>query len=685
MRHHPLSSLRAWGALAPILALSVTLCAAADRMSPQEVSAAVKAAMDASTDPCRDFYQYACGGWLKKTTLPPDRPIWGSFSEIEERNLATLREILEAAAKSPSGDPDQARLGGFYASCVDEAAVERAGAAPLKPFLDEIATVKDAGSFMATAGRLHAHAVPALFVGFVLPDFKNPTTEISHVHQGGLGLPDREYYLKDDAESKELLGAYEKHVARMLELVGEAPDAAARHAGAIVQFETELAKVSLDKEAVRELDKLYHKLDIAGLKALAPQLAWDRFLSAMGYPGLTQVNVTVPDFFKGAADLVSRTEPDTLRAYLRWNLAHGTADLLSKPLVDENFAFFGKRLTGQQEIRPRWKRCVDATDAAMGELLGKAFVERAFAGDSKAIAVEMIQGVEAAFEAALPGLPWMDPSTRQRAVEKVKAVRNKIGYPDKWRDYSKLSVKPGDYFASSVAARVFEFRRNFDKVGGPVDKGEWGMTPPAVNAYYNPLNNEMVFPAGIMQRPFFHRDFPIAMNYGGIGMVMGHELMHGFDDQGRKFDAKGELTPWWEPEVVAKFEQAAQCVDDQYDTYEVLPGVNINGRLTLGENIADLGGVKQAYRAYKAWEKKHGAPKSPVEGLTNDQLFFVGYAHGWCATASPEYMKLMATVNPHSEPKYRVLGPLSNFPSFSEAFACKQGAAMRPEKICTVW
>ncbi|HET6374322.1 MAG TPA: M13 family metallopeptidase, partial [Candidatus Polarisedimenticolia bacterium] len=499
------------------------------------------------------------------------------------------------------------------------------------------------------------------------------------------GLPDRDYYLKDDDQSKELRKGYEAHVTKMLSLLGEPEADAARHAAQIVAFETELAKESRPSDEMRNLEKLYHKIDITGLKALTPDLPWERYLAGIGYPGLVPVNAGTPEFLKGLASIAKTTQPDVLQAYLRWQLVSGTAPLLSKAFVDENFAFFGAKLSGQQEIETRWKRCVTATDAAMGELLGQAFIDREFPGDSKAIAVEMIHSIEAAFEAGLPSLTWMDDATRKRALDKMKAITNKIGYPDTWRDYSGLAVTPASYFDNSTAARVFEFKHEGDKIGKPRDRKEWGMTPPTVNAYYNPTANEIVFPAGVLQRPFFHRDFPIPMNFGGIGMVMGHELTHGFDDQGRKFDPSGQMSEWWDPEVVKKFEERAQCVDDLYDTYEVLPGVHLNGKLTLGENIADLGGVKEAYNAYKMWVKKHGEPAPTIEGVTNDQLFFLGFAQSWCVLETPEYAKMMANVNPHSAARFRVIGPLSNLPAFSEAFGCKEGSPMRPAKTCEVW
>jgi len=657
------------------------------RITPEQLVESVLGTLDRTVDPCHDFYRYACGTWLETSRIPVDRSRWSrGFSEIEDRNQLLLRDILEAAATRPGGDADSAKLGHFYGSCMDEGAVERAGTGPLEPLLREIDAVRDPSGLLAMAGHLHPIGVEALFEPEVFADFKDPDVSIAHYFQGGLGLPDREYYLSEDERNRTLRREYETHVAKMLGFLGAPPDSARRHAAAILAFETQLAKVSLPREEARDLDRIYHKVDLPGLKSIAPDLPWDAYLAAIGYTGLVSINVGMPDFFKGLSSLAAGTEPETLRAYLRWHLVHASAKALPRAFVEEDFAFFGKTLSGQKEIRPRWKRCVQATDDALGEILGRFYVERAFGGDSKPIALEMILGIEAALERALPGLAWMDQATRERAVEKLKQVTNKIGYPDRWRDYAALSIHPGGGFLdNALTASRFEFRRQHDKVGKPVDRKEWGMTPPTVNAYYNPTINEMVFPAGILQPPFFSRDFPRAMNYGAVGMAMGHELTHGFDDQGRKFDGAGRMHEWWDPQVVARFEERAQCVERLYSGYEVDQGVRVNGKLTLGENIADLGGIKESYGAYKAWEAEHGAPTPPVPGLTNDQLFFVGFAQTWCELMTPERARMQVTVDPHSPAMFRVQGPLASFQAFAEAFSCAPGTPMNPESRCEVW
>ena len=681
---------RALMILAVVVSATTAPMFAADAAStPAAASAAstVLAAMDRKTDPCQNFYRYACGGWLDTTQIPADQSRWGrGFSVIGERNREALREILEASSKDAGGDVGRAKLGAYYSACMDVEAIDKAGFAPLAPWLAEIEKAQDAKSALLVAAKLQSIGVSAFFGLRADGDFKNPDMVIAFFSQGGLGLPDRDYYLKDDDKSKQTRADYQEHVTKMLQLLGETEDAARRHTGQIVAFETELAKVARPRAELRDPDKTYHKLDLDGLQKLTPTLPWAEFLKAIGHPDVKEINVTVPEFFEGLQTQLRAADAETLQAYLRWGLVRSTAPLLSAPFVDESFAFFGKKLAGQKEQQARWKRCVEATDRALGELLGQQFVEKHFAGDSKSIAVDMVGRIESAFESNLPALSWMDDATRTRAVGKKQALKNKIGYPDKWRDYSKLAVKKGNYFASAIAARNFEFEFRANKIGKPMDKAEWNMTPPTVNASYNPLLNEMVFPAGILQPPFFDRTFPMPMNFGGIGMVMGHELTHGFDDQGRKFDPSGKLTEWWEPAVSAKFEERAQCVSNLYSSYEVQPGLKINGQLTLGENIADLGGIKEAYSAYKRWAEEHPEQsRSAVEGLTNDQLFFVGFAQTWCSIQTPEIERMLVTVDPHSHPRYRVMGPLSNFDAFAQAFQCGEGTPMNPKDSCQVW
>jgi len=651
-----------------------------------DFAASVAGAMDRSADPCADFYRYACGSWVDSTPLPSDQPRWTrSFSVIREDNREVVRELLEQAAANPGGGPDAARIGNYYRSCMDTAAIEETGLAPLESTFARIAGVEGGESLMRAAGGMHRLGADTLFGIGVFPDFKDPGTNIGFFVQGGLGMPERDYYVSDDPKKKELMAAYETHVARVLETLGAPAEEAAQRAAGVVAFETELAKASRPAPEMRLVEKLYHKIDRAGLQELTPNLPWDAFFAAAGHPNVTELNVATPEFFEALDAAVQAADAETLRAYLRWQLADNLAAYLPERFVQADFEFFGRELQGQQEIQPRWKRCVSMTENALGEAVGKLYVEKRFAGDSKQVALEMIGDIGGAFERALPQLAWMDDATRARALEKAHAVRDKIGYPDVWRDYSAMTIRPKGFLDNAIAANEFEFDRQARKVGKPVDRKEWGMTPQMVNAYYNPLLNEIAFPAGILQPPFFHRSFPAAMNYGAIGAVIGHELTHGFDDTGRKFDPTGEMREWWEPAVAERFEQQAQCVRDQYSRYEVEPGVAVQGDLTAGENIADIGGLKQSYAAYRSWVERHDEPDPPVPGLTDDQLFFVAYAQVWCSVNSQEYERMQVTTDSHSPARFRVAGAVSNNPAFAQAFACEPGEPMAPKERCTVW
>lgn len=649
-----------------------------------EYAKALVGAMDPSANACEDFYQYACGGWLANTPLPADKPIWGkSFSTITEDNLAFTRAVLEKAAAAPtSGDADWARMGNFYGSCVDEAAVDVSAAAAIAPWVADIEKAKDLKSVVALSGRLAAVGVGAFFASDVYADFKDSKTNILHMTQGGLGLPDRDYYLKTDDASKAVLAAYEGMIATGLAKAGVPATDVAKQAKAVLAFETALAEAQVPRAELRDPEKIYHKLDRAGLAKLTPKLDWNGWLAGRGVAkDATDINVEVPEVYRKVEALLVKTDVNTLKAYLRWQLVGTMAPYMDKATYDAYFAFYGQTLTGQKQPRPRWQRCVQSTETMMGEITGKFFVQEKFVGESKDVALKMIEDIEDAFAAGLPQLGWMDDATRERAKEKIAKINNKIGYPDVWRDYSAMAIAPGTYTANVLAARGFEGARTAAKIGKPVDRNEWWMSPAMVNAYYDPTQNEMAFPAGILQAPFFSKDYPVAMNYGAIGMVMGHELTHGFDDSGRKFDGDGQMVEWWAPEVSARYEERAGCVEEQFGTFEVAEGLNVNGALTLGENIADVGGYRSAYRAYKA----AGALSANVPGLTDDQLFFVAAAQAWCVVASPEIEKLRALSDTHSPPRYRVIGPLQNLPEFAEAFGCAEGAKMRPANRCEVW
>jgi predicted metalloendopeptidase len=652
--------------------------AAVDR---QTLTAEVMSVMDEQADPCQDFYAYACGEWLEQTEIPDDQSRFGRFHVLREQNLQTQREILASLPVS-AGAGDEAKLARFWNACMDEAAIESRGTEPLEEPLARIAAIEDRASLLEAVGRFHANGMDVLMSTGVSADYKEPDLNILHISQGGLGLPDRDYYLREGAEADKLRELYVEHVATMLRLGGDAkPEASA---AAIVAFETALAEASTPRDQLRDPEKLYNRMDRAALGALTPTLPWTAFFEGLGHPGMKQLNVSPTDFFTKIEKLVAETDLATMQAYLRWHLVRDSADHLPQAFVDASFAFYGQALNGQKALSPRWKRCVTMTDGGLGEALGRLFVDRVFGGDSKAIASTMITQIEDAFAAGLPSLSWMDDATRQRALDKMHAVVNKIGYPDKWRDYTAVEVG-SDHFGNVAAVTEFEISRRLSEVGAPVDQAEWHMTPSTVNAYYNPSNNEMVFPAGILQRPFFDAGYPMAMNFGGIGMVMGHELTHGFDDQGRKYDGEGRLVQWWDDAVVASFEGRAECVDNLYSSYEVQPGVHLNGALTLGENIADLGGIKQSFRAYETWAEANVAAQTAVEGLSDEQLFFVSFGQIWCTKATQEAERVLALTDPHSHPRYRVNGPLANMSEFWETFSCEPGTPMHPVDVCEVW
>jgi len=646
----------------------------------EATSAEVTAAMDRATDPCDDFYRFACGGWIDATPLPPDQPRYGRFQALRERNNLVLKGILERAATRPDD-----KLGQFWRSCMDESAIESRGLATLAPTLARVDEVSDAASLFALIGALHRREQRVLFDLDVEPDYKAPDVNLAFLSQGGLGLPDREFYRGTDARLVAMREGYLAHVARMFELSGMAPAAATAAAGDVFAFEQQLAEIALPREDLREPETRYHKLDRAGLDAHAA-LPWTAYFAALGRPDVKAVSLAPASYFTGLAAVVAKAPPATLRHYLRWHILHDAAQRLPAAFVQADFEFYGKTLRGQAELAPRWKRCVEESDRAMGETIGREFVAEHFGAKSRDVAVAMIQQVESAFAVGLPQLSWMDAATRTAAEGKMRAIVNKIGYPEQWRDYSKLAVGD-DHLANVVAASEFDAARRIADIDGPVDSKRWEMTPPTVNAYYNPSGNEMVFPAGILQPPFFHHEWPMAMNFGGIGMVMGHELTHGFDDQGRKFDGDGTLREWWAPEVGKRFEERAACVEELYSGYEVQPGVHLSGKLTLGENIADLGGIKDSHRAFLQWAADNGVDPhaQAMDGLTHEQLFFVAFSQIWCSKSTPETDQVMAMTDSHSHPRYRVNGPLANLPEFGAAFACEAGTPMRPTDTCEVW
>jgi endothelin-converting enzyme/putative endopeptidase len=651
---------------------------------PESASGLDLTAFDKSANPCVDFFQYACGNWVATHPIPPDRPMWGSFMELVQRNQEILRGILEkASADDPKRTPVEQKIGDYYYACMDEKTVEAKGYDSIKQELVAINGLRSKFRLPELMVGLHKQGAAVFFEFGSSPDPKNSTMEIGDADQGGLGLPDRDYYLKDDPKSVEMRTAYLKHVAAMLHLVGETQEQADKDAKAILAFETLLAKGSLDRVARRDPDNLYHKMTVAQLTGLCPFVIWPNYLPAVGAPKIESLNVDVPEFFKALNAAVFHTDLDDIKAYLKWQLVHARAPYLSRPFVDENFAFYGKTLTGTQELQPRWKRCVNFTDHSLGEALGEKYVDLTFGAEGKARTLEMVHAIEKAMNEDLAHVSWMTPETKKAAYTKLEAVANKIGYPDKWRDYSSVRVVRDDFAGDALRATEFEVQRQLNKIGKPVDRGEFGMTPPTVNAYYNPLENNINFPAGILQPPFYSNNADDAVNFGAVGAVIGHELTHGFDDQGRKFDAQGNLTDWWTKEDAENFEKRAQCFIDEYSKFKPVDDVHLNGKLTLGENIADNGGIRLAFRALmETLEKK---PQGKVDGFTPEQQFFLGYARVWCGKTTDAFARMLTQVDPHSPPKARVNDVVQNVPEFQKAFACKEGQPMVAAPACRVW
>ena len=640
--------------------------------------------MDTLANPCVDFYQYACGTWMANNPIPADQSRWGIFDTLADRNRSTLRGILEkAAVEDPKREAVEQKIGDFYASCMDEAAIDKLGTQPLAPELKRISAIQSKEQIVDEVVRLHQHGADVFFSFSSTPDYKNSMQMIAGADQGGLGLPDRDYYLKDDPKSVKLREQYVAHVQKMLELAGEPAAKAATDAQAILLIETELAKGSLDRVSRRDPNKTYHKMPVKDLAALAPGLDWTKFFAASGAPSFTELNVGVPDFFKALNAVLTSTSLADLKVYMTWHLLHSEAPLLAKPFLDENFHYFGQTLTGTTELEPRWKRCVEATDDDLGFALGQKYVEQAFPPAAKARVLGMVQEIETMLGQDIQSLDWMTPATKQQALMKLHAVTNKIGYPDKWRDYSSVKIVRGEAVGNDQRATEFEVRRQLSKIGQRVDRGEWNMTPPTVNAYYSPLQNNINFPAGILQPPFFDNRMDAAVNYGAIGSVMGHELTHGFDDQGRQFDAEGNLRDWWTPEDTKEFEKRAECFIKEYSAFTPLDDVHLNGKLTLGENTADNGGVRLAFRALM--QSLNGKPQPKVDGFTPQQRFFLAWGQAWCENVRPEMARMMAQTDPHSPPRDRVNGVLGNMPEFRQAFACHEGQPMVHAPSCRVW
>ncbi len=649
------------------------------------------AALNEQANPCEDFYEYACGNWVKSTEIPADRPRWSrGFDSIAARNEEILRGILEAAStgKASEGTPYAQKLGDFYGACMDEAQLE-ASLPALKAELAKLTAAKSAKDLAQAVGTLHARSVFPLFTFGANTDLKDATQVIGEVDQGGLGLPDRDYYLRDDEKSKSLRAAYAEHMKNIFVLLGETPEAAAKSATSVMELETALAKASLSRVERREPKNLYHRLERKGLKTTAPGFPWDVYFTAAGAKDVQTLNITHPAFFQEVDRLVKTMKPAAWTPYLTWHYVSGVIPALPKAFQEERFRFTAQNLTGAREDVARWKKCVRFTNAALGEALAQPFIAQTFGAEGKKTTLQMVEEIEKSFERNLDTLAWMDAPTREQALVKVRKIVNKIGYPDKWRNYDALKVERGSFLTSLANASAFEQARQLAKIGKPVDKSEWLMSPPTVNAYYNPPFNEIVFPAGILQPPFFNREATPSVNFGAMGMVVGHEITHGFDDEGRQYDAEGNLRDWWTPASDKAFRERVACVKEQYDGYTAVDELKVNGALTLGENVADLGGLKLAHAAMEAWLARdaEAAKQANSYRFSPSQQFFLGYAQSWCSKYRTPFARQMAVVDPHSPPYWRVNGPVVNLPAFRQAFQCQEGSKMvRPAaQRCEVW
>ena len=647
------------------------------------------AALDRSVDPCQDFYRFSCGAWLKDNPVPSDQTRWYRFSELDEHTRAVLRALLaQAATEKNQASPNARKIGDYYASCMDEPAIDARGLAPLQPELGLIAALKDKSALPAQIAHLHAIGGNALFSFSSEQDYTDAAQEIAQADQGGFALPDRDYYLLDDFKDER--AAYVQHLQRMFGLIGDAPAQAAAEAAAVMKVETALAKIAMSRVDRREPKNIHHKMSLEAFVKLAPSFGWKEYFAAAQAPAFTSLDVSDPGFFKGLEEPFRAASLDEWKSYLRWTALHGLASMLPTNVVAEDFDFFGKRLGGQQEIKARWKRCVESTDQGLGEALGQAYVASEFPPEAKARVLAMVRAIEGAMDADIRRSPWMGEKTKQLALEKLKGLANKIGYPDQWRDYSQLDIVPGDALGNLRRASGFEFRRQLAKIGKPVDRREWMMTPPTDNAYYDPQMNDINFPAGILQPPNFDLKADTAAIYGAIGATVGHELTHGFDDEGRHYDAKGNMVDWWTEADGKAFEGRAQGFVDEYSGFVTLPDpkdpakdVKLNGKLTLGENIADNGGLVLAYMAFLDTLGKD-APR-PIDGFDARQRFFVSYAQSWCFNQTDESAKKAAKVDPHSTGRYRVNGVVSNMPEFGQAFSCRAGLPMAPAAVNRVW
>jgi putative endopeptidase len=640
--------------------------------------------LDRTCKPCDNFYEFAMGSWRKANPIPPEYSNWGTFTALRDNNLTAMQTVLEAARKAnaPAGSTEQ-KIGDFYASCMDSTAIEAAGLKPIAEDLSAIEAISDRHSLDALIPKLQQEGVGVLFRFSSGQDLKDSSRVIAQASQGGLGMPDRDYYLREDEKSQQLRADYTAHVAKMFTLAGDASDQAASEATTVMTIETALAKASRTRVELRDPEKNYHPMAIAEMDKLTPDWPWESYLREVGAAPVELVNMRQPEFFERMNQQLSSVSLPEWKVYLRWHVIHASAPGLPERFVEENFDFYDRKLSGTKEMLPRWKRCVQSTDRNLGEALGQVYVEKYFPPAAKARAKEMVDNLIAALREDIPTLSWMGPETKKEALAKLGAFTVKIGYPDKWRDYSSLLINRGAYALNVRRSVEFEYARQLAKIGKPVDRAEWGMTPPTVNAYYSSSMNEIVFPAGILQPPFYNPNADDAVNYGGIGAVIGHEISHGFDDQGSKFDGKGNLHEWWTSEDRKNFTERGDCVVNQFNGYEVEPGLHQNGKLVLGESIGDLGGLAIAYAAYE--KSIEGKRPNDIDGFTPEQRFFLGWAQVWGANQRAEAARLQTNTDPHPLARFRGNGPLTNMEAFAKAFACKKGDAMVREQSCRIW
>ena len=685
----------------PTQSLRPATSAASDQSKEPKLEHFDPQLVDPSLNPCDDFYKYSCSKWLSANPIPPDQVFWSTGSGLELWNEGILRETIEAASKNDaSRSAVQQKIGDYWASCMDESGINSAGLKPLQPELDRIAALKSKKDLTLEIAHIH-HTFPgsweqsdnqtnAPLFGFTgQQDYDNASMVVAQIDQGGLSLPNRDYYLKTDAKSKELLAKYREHVKKMFVLAGESDAQATTDATTVLELETAMAQAQMDNVARRDPKNINNKMTLAQVKALTPAIDWDAYLKAVKAPASDHYIVTAPAFFRAEEKLIDEHPLDHWKAYLRWQVIHRSAPYLTKAMVDENFDFFAHTLAGAEEQLPRWRRCVHGADRDLGEALGQAYVDRAFPPESKARTLQMVHSIETALSSDIQSLNWMSPATKQQALVKLKGIEDKIGYPSHWRDYSSVKIVRGSWLNNVSQASSFELERFTAKIGKPVDRSEWTMTPPTINAYYDPQLNTINFPAGILQPPFFDPAKDDAVNYGAIGMVIGHEIIHGFDDQGRKFDAHGNLRDWWTEEDGKQYDERGKCISDEYtqEVPEAGEGVKQNGLLTQGEDTADNGGIHLALAALEASLKAQGKTLDDKgsDGWTYRQRFFLSYANSWCSAVRPQIARLMVTTDPHSLPIFRIDNVVSNMPEFAQAFSCKAGQKMVRANACRVW